>query len=33
MHAGSDHNATRDFHYATYGPNFKYGDFGPMFKV
>ena len=30
---GSDHNATRNFHYKTYGKGFSYDQFGPMFKA
>ncbi|XP_065181067.1 alpha-L-fucosidase-like isoform X1 [Sycon ciliatum] len=30
---GSDNNETREFHYATYGQDFKYDEFGPMFKA
>eukprot|EP00118_Oscarella_pearsei_P002106 m.9541 g.9541 ORF g.9541 m.9541 type:complete len:568 (+) comp21418_c0_seq1:182-1885(+) len=30
---GGDGNATREFHAKTYGPDFSYAEFGPMFKA
>lgn len=30
---GADDNATRIWHQKTYGPNFSYADFGPLYKA